>query len=160
MTLLRKISILFCVCLAASLIVSCAGTTPPPLATTAGLQATQYAEVPDPAPLATLGPEIKRFSGTGNSAETTIKLDGKQILRVNWSQNCINSFYLSLVNADAALANQDGSEIILSIAAGPSYGYSDYEFEPGTYKINIESDGSWEVWVETVVQLQEVESTE
>ena len=74
----------------------------------------------------------------------------KAFVRVNWRQASTSKFTLIILNTDPAQAGTPYGEVTFTKSTGPDAMFMDYPFIPGQYVVEVDSDGPWMVWVETV----------
>jgi hypothetical protein len=103
-----------------------------------------------------LGPvEIIHLEGEKSYRSTPFTLGGPKAIKVYWQQES-TGFELEIVNADEAVAEAPGGSITFELAGGSSQYIEDspfiapYEYVPGDYILQIDTDGSWEVWIKYV----------
>lgn len=150
-----KKAILFLCCLAVLAFSACA---PAPAA-----EATEIPEEKDPTavptpnltPLANFPPTdvtpqaaLLRFSGETPASEV-ITFTEQVRIRVNWEHVGNTQFEVVFINQDPAQANTPFGSVIFITYYGPTNGFVDYEFIPGTYSVDVtQAGGAWQVWVE------------
>jgi len=101
----------------------------------------------------TLAPvEIIHLEGENSYRSAPFTLEGPKTIKAYWQQES-TGFKLEIVNAIEALAEEPGGSITFELAGGPSQYIEDspfvapFEYIPGEYILQIETDGSWEVWI-------------
>jgi hypothetical protein len=89
--------------------------------------------------------ELLRLSGQGPLTGETVLISAATRLRMSWNQNTVNKFKVTMRH-DSPDVEPRYQEMTLALAFNPSYGFVDFELIPGTYTIEVDTDGVWEIW--------------
>jgi hypothetical protein len=92
--------------------------------------------------------EILRFEGQGAGQGGPLRLDAETTLRIHWEQFDETSLRIWVVNTDPNQSDPRYKKISVAFADVPSFGYTDVPLIAGEYRIEVESAGKWQVWVE------------
>jgi hypothetical protein len=112
--------------------------------------------------LPTQGPnEFLRVAGSGPGESGYFTIENNQTIQVNWEQTSTGDFNLLIRNVTPDLSGDEVAQYNIRANIGPGEGSSGLTLPAGDYIIFIaESDGPWEVWLETSELVYENEAAD